>query len=558
MKKSIRKILLLMSVMCLVLGIFMLASCNIELDDGTSDKTTVATTVEIEDTEEAETTAAPEETSSAAVSEESTTIVDSTTEAASDEATSEPEESTEAATYAMPSDATVVTFCDMPQNSSIISASNTAKYEIVNDAKQGEVLKLSVIQTKKDTVCYAKIEYASYMKLAGLQATSWSNCAYAVALVKVEGISNSAVSLTAAGLVNGKSKTVTAQSTYKTNNSDWQYIIFPIAEEGEEGILASFRFEFANNPKTAGEAVYLKSISFVKTKAEAVAMAGTSLINPSLATVVIPGLTKEYRFLHITDTHVAAFSDNDIYSWTATRLNYNLARKNAFVADGLYSEERFPLLFDYAQKINADGLFLTGDLIDFPSEKNVQLLYDNATRTGATPIFCLGNHDWNYSDDYMTSNAYATYKPLFTELCGGDPDISVQEYDEFMVVAIDNSADVVTQSTVDKFMALYAKNKPIILLLHVPLHADTLAPDVMAAWGGRNITMGIGAMGNDWQSVRDFYTAVCLNENTPVVAVFAGHVHFNHEDTFPNGVKQYVTSAGYFGDCRVVTVKGTN
>ena len=181
-----------------------------------------------------------------------------------------------------------------------------------------------------------------------------------------------------------------------------------------------------------------------------------------------------------------------------------------------------------------------------------------ATRTSAKPIFCLGNHDWNYADDYMTSNAYATYKPLFADLTGGDPDICVAEYDEFLVVAVDNSADVITQSTVDKFMALYAKNKPIILLLHVPLHADTLAPDVMAAWGGRNITMGIGAMGNDWQSVRDFYTAVCLDVNTPVVAVFSGHVHFNHVDTFPNGVTQYVTSAGYFGDCRVVTVKGAN
>jgi hypothetical protein len=43
-----------------------------------------------------------------------------------------------------------------------------------------------------------------------------------------------------------------------------------------------------------------------------------------------------------------------------------------------------------------------------------------------------------------------------------------------------------------------------------------------------------------------------------VVAVFAGHVHFNHEDTFTNGIKQYVTSTGYTGDCRVVTVKGDN
>ena len=180
------------------------------------------------------------------------------------------------------------------------------------------------------------------------------------------------------------------------------------------------------------------------------------------------------------------------------------------------------------------------------------------SRFNGKSIFCLGNHDWNYSDDYMTGNSVVTNRPLFNDLTSGDPYFSYVEYDGFIVAAIDNSSDVVTQETVDKFFALYEKNKPIILLLHVPLHAETLAPDVKKVWGGRNITMGIGAMGSDWGSVQQLYTSVCLDEDTPVVAVFAGHVHFNHEDTFPNGVPQYITSTGYTGDLRVVTVKGTN
>ena len=219
------------------------------------------------------------------------------------------------------------------------------------------------------------------------------------------------------------------------------------------------------------------------------------------------------------------------------------------------AEERFPLLFDYADEIGADGLFLTGDLIDFPSEKNLALLYENVSRIKGKSIFCLGNHDWNYSDDYMTGNSVAVNRPLFNDLTGGDPYFSYAEYEGFIVAAIDNSSDAVTQETVDKFLALYEKNKPIILLLHVPFHVDTLAPDVMKVWGGRNITMGPGAMGSDWGSVQQLYNAVCIDEDTPVVAVFAGHVHFNHEDVFPNGIPQYITSTGYTGDCRVVTVK---
>jgi predicted MPP superfamily phosphohydrolase len=274
--------------------------------------------------------------------------------------------------------------------------------------------------------------------------------------------------------------------------------------------------------------------------------------------VVIPGLTGEYTFLHLTDSHVSAFSDADQKKWTAARIQYNTARRNSFMADGLFAEERFPLFFDYAGEIGADGMFLTGDLIDFPSEKNISLLYENVGRFNGKSIYCLGNHDWNYSDDYMTGNSVTVNRPLFNDLTNGDPYFSYEEYDGFIVAAIDNSSDVVTDDTVNKFLSLYEKNKPIILLLHVPFHVDTLAPDVKKTWGGRNITMGPGALGSDWGSVIRLYNAVCVAEDTPVVAVFTGHVHFNHEDVFPNGVPQYVTSTGYTGDCRVVTVKGEN
>ena len=364
--------------------------------------------------------------------------------------------------------------------------------------------------------------------------------------------------MTASNKSGEKTKMVRTSGTYKSGNADWQYVLLPLVEEVNDGTLTELRFDFVDNPKAAGETVYLKSITFVKDKITAMKMTGVSFVNPGTATVEIPGLTEEFKFLHITDTHVSAFSDADKKSWTAARVQYNTARRSSFAADGLLAEERFPLLFDYADEIGADGLFLTGDLIDFPSEKNLALLYDNIGRVKAKSIFCLGNHDWNYSDDYMTGNAVTTNRPLFNDLTNGDPYFSYAEYDGFIVAAIDNSSDVVTQETVDKFLTLYEKNKPIILLLHVPLHADTLAPDVKKVWGGRNITMGPGAMGSDWGSVQQLYNAVCVDEDTPVVAVFAGHVHFNHEDTFPNGVKQYITSTGYTGDLRVVTVKPAN
>ena len=490
-------------------------------------------------------------------------ITDAPTVGATDTPTDAPTEApTDAPTEAvtLPEDKPVnpaeLTFCDTPLNETFIDPNVAATFEVVQDGEKGSVLKLSVADSNRITDPYVKIDYAAYMEAAGLEPVAWNDCAAAVVLLKVEGVSNTLLEMTAYNKSGAKAKNVKASAYYKKTTEDWQYVMVPLVTEAYEGHLTELRFDFVDKPAAAGETVYVKSITFVKDKVTAMQMMGLELIKPSSATVTIPGLQGEFTFLHVTDSHVSAFSDADQKAWTATRLNYNIARRNSFAADGIFAEERFPLLFDYANEIEADGMFLTGDLIDFPSEKNIALLYENVQKFRGKSIFCLGNHDWNYSDDYMTGNAVATNRPLFNDLTGGDPYFSYVEYDGFIVAAVDNSSDVVTDETVNKFLALYEKNKPIILLLHVPLHADTLEADVRKAWNNRNITMGPGAMGSDWGSVIRFYNAVAVDEDSPVVAVFAGHVHFNHEDTLPNGITQYITSTGYTGDCRVVTVKG--
>lgn len=546
MKKSIRLTLIAVGLICLTLCLCLFTACD---RGGDTTDTTDDSPVSSEEPTDASTEAPTDMPIEAPT--------DTPTEAPTDEVT-EPETEAETLPSDKPTNSAELTFCDSPLNSAFIEPNSAALFEVVQDEAQGSVLKLTVADSNRIADPYIKIDYAAYMELVGLDPVAWNDCAYALVLLKVESATNSKLEMAAYNKSGEKSKTARASGTYKTADKDWQYVLLPVVTEEYEGTLTELRFDFVDKPKASGETVYLKSITFFGDKLEALKLMGTDLLKVGTATVEIPGLDREYKFLHLTDSHVSAFSDADIKSWTTNRHNYNIARRNAFAADGLFAEERFPLFFDYADEIGADAMFLTGDLIDFPSEKNLALLYENATRTKAKPIFCLGNHDWTYADDYMSANAIQTYIPRFNDLTDGDPYFYYVEYDGFIVAAIDNSTDVVTQQTVDKFLALYEKNKPIILLLHIPFHVDTLESDVRKAWGNRNIAMGPGGVGSDWGSVQQLYNAVCVAEDTPVVAVFTGHVHFNHEDIFPNGVPQYVTSTGYTGDCRVVTVKPAN
>jgi predicted MPP superfamily phosphohydrolase len=398
------------------------------------------------------------------------------------------------------------------------------------------------------------------MQLIGLEQMLWNDCAYAVVTLKTENVSASEFSVTVFTEVEGTEYKTKGTTTYVRNAKDWQTVIVPFSKTSKDGaVLTDIRIDFADTQKS-GETVYVKSIALASSKAEVLEITGKQLIVPQTATLTIPGLSKEYTLLQVTDLHSSAYSTEEAKAMKADRRNYIAGRRGAFTDGFMLSEERMPYMFGYADEINADLLMLTGDIIDFPSELNISLMAQNIAALKAPTLFSLGNHDWCYADDYLTASAAAQYIPKLNALSAGepldDPYVKYVDFGEFMVVSVDNSTDSVSASTVDKFLALCEMGKPIILMLHVPLHVDSMVADCTKVWG-KDLGMGGDTGVCAWSpDVQRFYAAVAEDENSPVVAVFAGHVHFNHEDVLPNGVTQYITSTAYTGDCRVITVKG--
>lgn len=437
----------------------------------------------------------------------------------------------------------------------------SGKFHIAEIAKDGEasVLKLT---TDGDRVRdpYLTLDYATYMQLLSLEPVAWNDCAYAIVTLKTENVSANAFEMTLITEHNSTSYRSRGTANYNRMSKDWQTVIVPFTLSEKEGAtLTQIKINFADT-KNAGETVYIKSIALAASKPEVLELMGGNLYAPVNTTLTIPGLTKEYTFLQVTDLHSSAFSTQEAKAMDANRRNYITARRGAFTDGFMLAEERMPYMFGYADQIGADMLLLTGDIIDFPSELNMSMMYETISALKTPTLFTLGNHDWCFADDYLTPNAAATYIPAFNKMSVGqpadDPYVRYVEYDEFMIVAVDNSADYVTASTVDKFLALCEKGKPIILMLHVPLHVDSLVEDCTKVWG-KDLGMGGDTGLCAWNpDVQRFYAAVAEDENSPVVAVLAGHVHFTHEDTLPNGVVQYITSTAYTGDCRVITVKG--
>ncbi len=271
---------------------------------------------------------------------------------------------------------------------------------------------------------------------------------------------------------------------------------------------------------------------------------------PEETTIPVKGLTRPYTFLHVTHLHSSRFDEDETAAMPKNRVDYITARRRDWGYEML-TEERMPAFFAYADAIGADAVLMTGDMLDFPSDGNMQLLYD-CVRGAKTPsIFTPGNHDWSFADDYHTAYAESVQMPKLAALCQGDTAFNVVEYPDLIVCALDNCRDYVTEETVSRFIGLQKKGKPILLMMHIPLRAETLDADTVKYWG-RNLTMGPHGL-REWDpNVQILYREAAERPDTNVALVAAGHIHFHHTDTLPNGVPQIVTAVANTGACRVI------
>ena len=88
-------------------------------------------------------------------------------------------------------------------------------------------------------------------------------------------------------------------------------------------------------------------------------------------TITVPGLSEDYTFLYIADTHVVTSGDTD----TSDINTYAASRLPMFVNDeGMTSSRQFSGWIDMANEESVDALLMGGDIIDCPSDSNINFL----------------------------------------------------------------------------------------------------------------------------------------------------------------------------------------
>ena len=265
-------------------------------------------------------------------------------------------------------------------------------------------------------------------------------------------------------------------------------------------------------------------------------------------TVVIPGLTRSYTFLHISDAHITHAYDTDSDAEKA------MAEKQAKVwnqAD-IFPVDAFANVLEYADETKPDAILMAGDIVDYYTESNVRYLGEMLASCKTECLYVPGNHEYGAYAGSLPSVAdmRATLSPLMR----GTPDFWVRDFEDFLIVGVCDATYRFTPEQVEKLRAVIAQGKPILMMLHLPIRSEVLTPYCEASWWGCDVTVGGTFHGTD--DATEEFLSLIKSEESRVAAIFAGHLHYDHAGEFAPGRMQYVSAPAFTRFIREVSVVG--
>ncbi len=266
----------------------------------------------------------------------------------------------------------------------------------------------------------------------------------------------------------------------------------------------------------------------------------------------IPGLKKRYKFVFLSDLHILV-ENKEVSTESLEEVR---ARRELFCTEkGMYSARLWKKLPDFINSMDVDAVLLGGDMVDYASTSNLKCLKRGIKKIKAPVVYVRADHD--YEPFHCRGLSKKKMKRLHQSM-DGYPGISLLEFEDLCIVGINDSTKQISKKQLKQIQKIFAKEKPVILLTHVPLNSlmDTsLEKASKEAWQSRALVWGKGCYYKPNQYTRKFLKLV-YGKKSPVKAVLGGHLHFSWEGKLAKGILQHVFSPAYTGSMGIVTVDG--
>ena len=256
------------------------------------------------------------------------------------------------------------------------------------------------------------------------------------------------------------------------------------------------------------------------------------------------GATKPFTVLHVSDTHLtAAYPDEG--EWER-RTAYR--RRRTF---GGRQEEALRDTIAWSKE-HVDYLLHTGDLIDFQSRANFDLVKKYYGEGGSMMFGCLGNHEHYRGKPRKDAKEGAPANEAVV------PDMLKESYpfpNDFCstvingvnFVTIDDSTDTVSAEQATRFEAEVKKGMPILLCMHCPFPTREIVRAASRFWRKSDLK-AIRDMDNFQERYRDKTTedfVAYLRAQPLLKGILCGHGHLSVIDDFSPTAKQYEVAGNF-------------
>lgn len=259
------------------------------------------------------------------------------------------------------------------------------------------------------------------------------------------------------------------------------------------------------------------------------------------------GLSKTYTLIQFTDVHVVTYDltsdDHQTIEkakeneriWMQLRLDFAKKYNDTYDSNNLLSsKDCLKHLIDYTNSSSPDLVLLTGDIIDYYSPSNYDYLRKSVKNLSSPYVFSCGNHE--------------TPSEHFESICKENCDYSQFEFDDFMVISLNNSNRKIKSSQLNNLKMTLGKEKPILLAMHIP---------IMTSYNQHEFSQlddYFSMKYNDCDAVTTEFIQLVSTSNL-IKAVFCGHIHGSLISKIAPHKHQYCCSSGLIGHVNKIIIK---
>lgn len=277
--------------------------------------------------------------------------------------------------------------------------------------------------------------------------------------------------------------------------------------------------------------------------------------------VEIEGLEREYTIAFVNDIHMIT----DHSSGDVTEDNLAVVKERyetlSVTEEGIHAEELWPEVIKFLNYNDFDAVVFAGDILDYCSNSNMTALLSGMNELKYLHdkvMYIRSDHDYGgwYGGSGFTDSSGFSLQRLVLD---GDATEKVIEFDDFMIVGINQSYRNLSEEALEIINKNLDKGKPVLIATHVPFYSevdDSLAELSMAvrnriyywSWDGTTYVPGV-----ETEALIDRMYA----EESNVVQILAAHVHAYWDGYVTDKLKEHIFAPSFEGRIGIIHVKGS-